>query len=103
MTPLQHYLALSVALFFIGAWGVLARKNIILVIMCIELMLNAINISLVAFSNYTPSPTPGRGEVFVFFIFALAAAEVAIGLAIAIAMYRLRERLCVEELDEMKG
>lgn len=102
MTPLQHYLGLSVALFFIGAWGVLARKNIILVIMCIELMLNAINISLVAFSNYSPVGA-GRGEVFVFFIFALAAAEVAVGLAIAIAMYRLRERLSVDELDEMKG
>jgi NADH-quinone oxidoreductase subunit K len=102
MTPLQHYLALSVALFFIGAWGVLARKNIILVIMCIELMLNAINISLVAFSNYSEVGA-GRGEVFVFFIFALAAAEVAVGLAIAIAMYRLRERLSVDELDEMKG
>lgn len=102
MTPLQHYLGLSVALFFIGAFGVLARKNIILVIMCIELMLNAINISLVAFSNYSPAGA-GRGEVFVFFIFALAAAEVAVGLAIAIAMYRLRERLSVDELDEMKG
>ncbi|MHB0867390.1 MAG: NADH-quinone oxidoreductase subunit NuoK [Thermoleophilia bacterium] len=103
MTPLQHYLILSVLLFFIGAWGVMARKNIILVIMCIELMLNAINISLVAFSNYTPASVPGRGEVFVFFVFALAAAEVAVGLGIAIAMYRLRERLSVDELDEMKG
>ena len=103
MTPLQHYLALSLALFFIGAFGVLARRNIIMVIMSIEVMLNAINISLVAFSNYTPSPVPGRGEAFVFFIFALAAAEVAVGLAIAIAMHRLRERLSVDELDEMEG
>jgi NADH-quinone oxidoreductase subunit K len=102
MTPLQHYLSLSVALFFIGAWGVLARRNVILVIMCIELMLNAINISLVAFSNYAPGGS-GRGEVFVFFVFALAAAEVAVGLAIAIALYRLRQRLSVDELDEMRG
>lgn len=102
MTPLQHYLVLAILLFFIGAWGVMARRNIILVIMCIELMLNAVNIALVAFSNYTPQGA-GLGEVFVFFVFALAAAEVAIGLAIAIAQYRLRERLGVDELDDMKG
>lgn len=102
MTPLQEYLALSMALFFIGCWGVLARRNIILVVMCVELMLNAINIALVAFSNYSPTGS-GRGEVFVFFVFALAAAEAAIGLAIAIAMYRLKERLSIGDFDEMKG
>ncbi len=102
MTPLQQYLALAMALFFIGTWGVLARRNIILVVMCVELMLNAINIALVAFSNYSPTGG-GRGEVFVFFVFALAAAEAAIGLAIAIAMYRLKEELSVDKLDEMKG
>lgn len=102
MTPLQHYLALSVALFCIGAWGVLARRNIIVVVMCLELMLNAVNIALVAFSNYS-QVIPGRGEVFVFFVLGVAAAEVAVGLSIGIAMYRLRERLKVDELDEMKG
>jgi len=102
MTPLQQYLALSMALFFIGTWGVLARRNLIMVVMCVELMLNAINIALVAFSNYSPTGN-GRGEVFVFFVFALAAAEAAIGLAIAIAMYRLKEKLSVDDLDEMKG
>ncbi|MHB8791771.1 MAG: NADH-quinone oxidoreductase subunit NuoK [Thermoleophilia bacterium] len=102
MTPLQQYLALSMALFFIGGWGVLARRNLIMVVMCVELMLNAINIALVAFSNYSPTGS-GRGEVFVFFVFALAAAEAAIGLAIAIAMYRLKEKLSVDDLDEMKG
>lgn len=102
MTPLQHYLVLAVMLFFIGAWGVLARRNVIMVIMCIELMLNAINIALVAFSNYSQLG-PGRGEVFVFFVFALAAAEVAIGLAITIAQYRLREKLGIDELDDMRG
>lgn len=102
MTPLQHYLLLSVGLFSIGAWGVLARRNIILVIMCIELMLNAINIALVAFSNYSPGGA-GRGQAFVFFIFAVAAAEVAIGLAITIALYRLREKMSVDEMQEMKG
>ena len=102
MTALQEYLALSIALFFIGAWGVLARRNVILVVMCVELMLNAINIALVAFSNYLPTGN-GRGEVFVFFVFALAAAEAAIGLAVAIAMYRLKQKLTVDDLDEMKG
>lgn len=102
MTPLQQYLALSMMLFFIGAWGVLARRNLIMVVMCVELMLNAINIALVAFSNYSPTGS-GRGEVFVFFVFALAAAEAAIGLAIAIAMFRLKEKLSVDDMDEMKG
>ena len=102
MTPLQEYLGLAIALFFIGTWGVLARRNIILIVMCVELMLNAVNIALVAFSNYLPTGN-GRGEVFVFFVFALAAAEAAIGLAVAIAMYRLKERLSVDDLDEMKG
>ena len=102
MTPLQQYLILSIILFSIGTWGVLARRNIIMVIMCVELMFNAINISIVAYSNYLPSGS-GRGEVFVFVIFALAAAEAAIGLAIAIAMYRLRQDLSVDELDELKG
>lgn len=102
MTPLQHYLALAAALFAVGAWGVLARRNVILVVMCLELMLNAVNIALVAFSNYSPVG-PGRGEVFVFFVLAVAAAEVAVGLAIGIAMYRLREKLDVDELDELKG
>lgn len=102
MTPLQHYLLLSVILFSIGAWGVLARRNIILVIMCIELMLNSVNIALAAFSNYLLAGS-GRGQVFVFFVFAIAAAEVAVGLAIAIALYRLRERMSVDEMKEMKG
>lgn len=102
MTPLQHYMLLAVALFAIGAWGVLSRRNIIAIIMCIELMLNAVNIALVAFSNYSPLGA-GRGEVLVMFVFAVAAAEVAIGLAIAIAVYRLRARLEVDEFNDMKG
>lgn len=102
MSPLQQYLILAVILFFIGAWGVLARRNIIMVIMCVELMFNAINVALVAFSNYSTTGA-GRGEVFVFVIFALAAAEAAIGLAIAIAMYRLKQNLSVDDLDELRG
>lgn len=102
MSPLQQYLILAVILFFIGAWGVLARRNIIMVIMCVELMFNAINVVLVAFSNYSTTGA-GRGEVFVFVIFALAAAEAAIGLAIAIAMYRLKQDLSVDDLDELRG
>ncbi len=102
MTSLQHYLVLAGALFSVGAWGVLARRNIIMVVMSLELMFNAVNIALVAFSNYS-SAGAGRGEVFVFFVLAIAAAEVAVGLAIGIAMYRLREKLDVDELDELKG
>lgn len=102
MTPLQHYLILAVILFCIGSWGVLARRNAIMVIMCIELMLNSINLALVAFSNYTSGGT-GLGEVFVLFVIAVAAAEAAVGLAITIALYRLREKMSVDELSEMKG
>ncbi len=102
MTPLQHYLVLAGVLFAVGAWGVLARRNIIMVVMCLELMFNAVNIALAAFSNYA-NLGAGRGEAFVFFVLAIAAAEVAVGLAIGIAMFRLRERLDVDELDEMKG
>ncbi len=80
----------------------LARRNIILVIMCIELMLNAVNIALVAFSNYVYNGS-GRGQVFVFFVFAIAAAEVAVGLAITIAQYRLKESTSVDEMKEMEG
>src|SRR4030067_799429 len=84
---LEHYLILSAALFCIGLYGALAKRNAVIILMCIELMLNAANISLVAFSRYVvPELLTGQG--FAIFVMAVAAAEVAVGLAIILAIYR---------------
>ncbi len=99
MVPLSYYLALSAALFVIGVVGVLIRKNIIIILLSIELMLNAANINFVAFSHYLQDVS---GQVFVFFVMTVAAAEVAIGLAIIIALYRNRSTINVEDINLMK-
>lgn len=99
MIPLSSYVILSAVLFFIGVVGVLMRRSIIVVLLSIELMLNAVNINFVAFSHYLESIT---GQVFVFFTLTVAAAEVAVGLALLIAIYRNRQTVNVEELDMMK-
>ena len=88
IVPLEHVIALSLALFSIGVLGVLFRRNAITIFMSIELMLNAVNLALVGFSRYYNSVD---GQVFVFLVMALAAAEVAVGLAIIIALYRNRQ------------
>jgi NADH-quinone oxidoreductase subunit K len=100
--PVDWYLALAIILFCIGAYGVLARRNIILVVMSLELMLNAVNIALVAFANFAPVPSP-RGVYFVLFVITLAAAEVTVGLAIVIANYRNRRSVQTDDYDELKG
>ncbi len=97
--PLEYYLWLSAALFTIGVLGVLYRRNAIIIFMCIELMLNAVNLLLVAFSNYY---NDASGQVFVFFIMAVAAAEVAVGLAILIMMYRNTKTTDINTLDRLK-
>jgi NADH-quinone oxidoreductase subunit K len=99
MIPLSWYIALSAAVFSIGVLGVLIRRNVIVVFMCIELILNSVNILMVAFSHYLNSM---RGQVFVVFIMTVAAAEAAIGLAIIIALYRNRETLDTSEISIMK-
>jgi NADH-quinone oxidoreductase subunit K len=99
MVPLSYYLTLSAMLFVIGVVGVLIRKNIIIILLSIELMLNAANINFVAFSHYLQDIT---GQVFVFFVMTVAAAEVAIGLAIIIALYRNRSTINVEDISLMK-
>jgi NADH-quinone oxidoreductase subunit K len=91
---------LSAAVFTIGVFGFLTRRNIIIMFMSIELMLNAVNISLVSFSHYLQDM---RGEVLVFFIVTVAAAEAAIGLAIIIALFRNKTTADVDEMNEMKG
>ncbi len=101
MAPtLTHYLILSFLLFLTGVAGVLIRRNILVVLMSLELVFNAVNIALAAFSYYTGSL---NGFVFVVFNITVAAAEVAIGLAILVCVYRQRRTVFVDELDEMKG
>ena len=98
--PLSWYLALSGALFTIGVIGVLVRRNALVIFMSIELMLNAANLSFVAFSRYLHSLD---GQIFVFFVMTVAAAEVAIGLAIIVNVFRLKETVYVDEINLMKG
>lgn len=100
MVPLHWYLMLSATVFTIGVFGFLTRRNIIIMFMSLELMLNAVNISLVSFSHYLQDM---RGEVLVFFIVTVAAAEAAIGLAIIIALFRNKTTANVDEMNEMKG
>jgi NADH:ubiquinone oxidoreductase subunit K len=98
---LEHYLVLSVALFSIGLYGVLAKRNAVIILMCIEIMLNAVNIALIAFSRYV-TPTMLSGQVFAIFVMAVAAAEAAIGIAIIITIYRKRESINVDDFDITK-
>lgn len=98
---LEHYLILSAVLFCIGLYGALSRRNSVVILMCIELMLNAVNIALVAFSRYIV-PLLVTGQVFAIFVMVVAAAEVAVGLAIIMTLYRSRETVDVEEVDLMK-
>ncbi len=99
MIPIQYYLWLSAVLFSIGVLGVLYRRNAIIILMCIELMLNAVNLVMVAFSNFLNDPS---GQVFVFFIMAVAAAEVAVGLAILIMTYRNTKTTDINILNRLK-
>lgn len=101
MIPLSWYLILSAALFSIGLFGVLARRNAIAILLGVELMLNAVNINLVAFWRYL-DPTQMTGQVFAIIVFAVAAAEVAVGLALVISVYRNRKTVVADELDMMK-
>ena len=102
MNALYWWLMLAVLLFCIGAFGVLARRNVIVVVMCLELMLNAVNIALVAMSNFMPG-IAGRGVLFALFIITLAAAEVTVGLAIVIANYRNKRSVQADEFNRLKG
>ena len=99
MIPLSYYLILSAVLFTIGVIGVLVRRNAIVIFMSIEIMLNAVNLSFVAISNYLDSLD---GQIFVFFIMTVAAAEVGVGLAIIINLYRNKETVNVDEVNIMK-
>ncbi len=96
---LNQFLLLSAILFCIGVYGVIVRKNGVLVLMSIELILNAVNINLVAFATYWGV----SGQVFALFVIAVAAAEVGVGLAIVLLIYRNKRSIDIDELDELKG
>jgi NADH:ubiquinone oxidoreductase subunit K len=102
MNPLEWWLVLAVLLFCIGAYGVLARRNVIVVVMSLEIMLSAVNIALVAIASFRTG-VPGGGTVFALFIMALAAAEVTVGMAIVIANYRHRRTIQTDQYAELKG
>ena len=103
MTPLHYYLLLSALLFCIGLAGALTRRNAILVLIGIELMLNAANLNFIAFWRYSPNAEALQGVMFVIFSIAIAAAEAAVGLALIIAIYRHYRTTNVDEVNEMKG
>ena len=101
MIPLSWYLVFAAILFAVGMYGALARRNALAILMSIEIMLNAVNINLVAFWRYI---TPGvvSGQAFALIVFAVAASEAAVGLALIISIYRRRRTVAVEEIDMMK-
>ena len=101
---LSHYLVLASILFCIGIYGALAKRNAVVILMCIEIMLNAVNIALVAFSRYLVEDVVLiSGQVFVIFVLVVAAAEAAVGLAIIMALYRSRRTIDSDDIDVMKG
>ncbi len=99
MVPLHSYLILSAILFSIGTIGVLIRRNAIVIFMCVEMMLNAVNLTFIALSKHLGSID---GQIFVFFVMTVAAAEAAVGLALMIAFYKNRESIDVEDVNLMK-
>ncbi|MGX6445552.1 NADH-quinone oxidoreductase subunit NuoK [Neobacillus sp. K501] len=100
--PASAFLALALILFCIGLYGALTKKNTVIVLISIELMLNAVNINLVTFSKYGMSPSI-TGQIFALFTITVAAAEAAVGLAILIALYRNRKTVNIDEMDTMKN
>ena len=108
--PLMWYLALGLFMFACGAVGVIVRRNPVVVFMCIELMLNAVNLTFLAFARYAPFQTGAAepqswmaGQMMVIFIMAVAAAEVAVGLGIIMAIFRLRNEVDVDDMSALRG
>lgn len=99
MVPLNWYLGLAIIMFVLGAIGVLTRRNVLIILMCIELMLNSANLVLVAFGRFLPNV---NGQVLVFFVMAIAAAEVAVGLALVVTLFRHHQSVDVEKFSLMK-
>lgn len=109
--PLLGYLVLGLLMFCIGAVGVIIRRSPVVIFMCIELMLNAANLTFLSFARYLPAPVPPTaahssqmsGQMMVIFVMAVAAAEVAVGLGIIMAIFRTRDQVDVDDLSEMEG
>ncbi|MEJ2751066.1 MAG: NADH-quinone oxidoreductase subunit NuoK [Candidatus Promineifilaceae bacterium] len=102
MIPLSWYLILGAALFCIGIYGVFARRNAVAILMAVELMLNAVNINLVAFWRYL-TPEKSTGMAWAIFVLTVAAAEAAVGLALVISIYRSRDSIIAEDMDLLKN
>ncbi len=100
--PLEGYLVVGAVMFAIGAWGALIRRNAIVVFMCVEIMINAVNLTLVAFADYLPN-AGGVGASYAVLIIAIAAAEVAVGLAIVLAFFRVRKSVRSDEADLLRN
>ncbi len=100
--PLSWFLIVGAGLFSLGLYGALARRNAVAVLMGVELLLNAVNINLIAFNRYIV-PQQVTGQVFAIFVLAIAAAEAAVGLALIIAIYRSRDTVNLDEIDLLKG
>ena len=100
MVPINYYIILSAILFTLGVVGVLVRRNALIIFMSIELMLNAANLAMVAFSSVIQS---FDGQIFVFFIMTVAAAEVAVGLALIVTIFRTKQSINVDEINQLKG
>lgn len=98
--PVQYYLLLGAILFTIGAGGVLIRQNAIIILMCIEMMMNSVNLTFITLSRYLDSAT---GQIFVFMIMAVAAVEVAVGLALLVEINRHKRAVNVDDIDSLKG
>ncbi len=100
--PLEHVLVLGGLLFAIGLYVALSKRNAVGVLMGVELMLNAVNVTLLAFSRYTTSPRPLDGQVFAVFVITVAAAEAAVALALAVSVYKHRDTINVDEIDVLR-
>jgi NADH-quinone oxidoreductase subunit K len=99
VVPINYYLGVSVVLFALGAIGVLVRRNVLVILMCVEMMLNAVNLAFIGFADYFKAVD---GQMFVFFVMTVAAAEVAVGLALVIAIFRNRATVYVDDLNILK-
>jgi NADH-quinone oxidoreductase subunit K len=99
--PLEGYLVVGAIMFAIGAWGALIRRNAVVVFMCVEIMINAVNLTLVAFADYLPN-AGGVGASYAVLVIAIAAAEVAVGLAIVLAVFRARRTVDLDQVNLMK-
>jgi NADH:ubiquinone oxidoreductase subunit K len=103
MTPLSSYLVLAAIIFFIGLLGALTRRHAIIVLICIELMLNAANLNFIAFWRFNPHPEAMLGPIFVLFSIAVAGSEAAVGLALVISIYRFYRSVDVEKMNALQG